>query len=63
MLSGLICYPWEKLGTFHIEVCNTQASQEKYVFCLFDCSAEFEGKSINQELLSGLDLTNQVVDV
>lgn len=63
MLSGLICHPWEKLGTFHITVCNTQASQEKHVSCLFDCSAEFEGKSMNQELLSGLDLTNQVVDV
>ena len=30
---------------------------------VFDCSAEFEGRSINQELLSGPDLTNQVVGV
>ena len=30
---------------------------------VFDCSAEFEGRSINQELLSGQNLANQVVDV
>ena len=27
---------------------------------VFDCSAEFQGKSINRELLSGPDLTNQI---
>ena len=27
----------------------------------FDCSAEFQGKSINRELLSGPDLTNQII--
>ena len=30
---------------------------------VFDCSAEFQGKSINRELLSGLDLTNQVIGI
>ena len=30
---------------------------------VFDCSAEFEGKSINKELLPGLDLTNQIVGI
>ena len=42
-------------------MCTTQASEKKYV--VFDCSAEFEGRSINQELLSGPDLTDQVVGV
>ena len=31
--------------------------------CLFDCSAEFQGRSINKELLSGPDLTNQIIGV
>ena len=30
---------------------------------VFDCSAEFEGKSINKELLPGPDLTNQIVSI
>ena len=30
---------------------------------VFDCSAEFNGRSINKELLSGPDLTNQLVVV
>ena len=30
---------------------------------VFECSAESDGRSINQELFSGLDLTNQVVGV
>ena len=30
---------------------------------VFDCSAEFNGRSINKELLSGPDLTNQLVGV
>ena len=30
---------------------------------LFDCSAEFNGRSFNKEILSGLDLTNQLVGV
>ena len=30
---------------------------------VFDCSAEFQGKSINRELLSGPDLTNQVIGI
>ena len=29
--------------------------------CLFDCSAEFQGRSINKELVSGPDLTNQII--
>ena len=61
MPIGLMCHLWEKPSTFHIMVCTTQASQKKRV--VFDCSAEFEGGSINQELLSGPDLTNQVVGV
>ena len=30
---------------------------------VFDCSAEFQGKSVNRELLSGPDLTNQVIGI
>ena len=30
---------------------------------VFDCSAEFEGKSINKDLLPGPDLTNQIVSI
>ena len=30
---------------------------------VFDCSAEFQGKSINRELLSGPDLTNQIIGI
>ena len=29
----------------------------------FDCSAEFEGKSINKELLPGPDLANQIASI
>ena len=30
---------------------------------VFDCSAEFQGRSINKELLSGPDSTNQVIGI
>ena len=30
---------------------------------VFDCSAEFDGQSLNKELLTGPDLTNQIVGV
>ena len=30
---------------------------------VFDCSAEFDGRSLNRELLTGPDLTNQIVGV
>ena len=30
---------------------------------VFDCSAEFNSRSINTDLLSGLDLTNQLTSV
>ena len=30
---------------------------------VFDCSAEFRGRSINKELLSGSDLTNEIIGV
>ena len=30
---------------------------------VFDCSIEFKEKSIDHELMSGLDLTNQIVGV
>ena len=30
---------------------------------LYDCSSEFQGRGLNKELLSGPDLTNQIVGV
>ena len=30
---------------------------------VFDCNAEFDGRSLNKELLTGPDLRNQVVGV
>ena len=30
---------------------------------VFDCSAEFQGRFINMELLSGSDLANQIIGV
>ena len=33
------------------------------MWVVFDCSSEFQGRSLNKELLSGPDLTNQVVGV
>ena len=30
---------------------------------VFNCSADFQGKSINRELLSGPDLTNQIIGI
>ena len=60
MLRGLICDLWEKPGTFHIMACTKQARKIRVVL---GCSAEFEVRSINQELLSGPDLTNQIVGI
>ena len=36
---------------------------KKKVRVVFDCSSKFKGKSLNQELLQGPDLTNQLVGV
>ena len=33
------------------------------ICAVFDCSAEFQGRSINKELLSGPDLTSQIIDI
>ena len=30
---------------------------------VFNCNAEFQGKSINRQLLSGPDLTNQIIGI
>ena len=38
-------------------------SKSGKICAVFDCSAEFEGKSINRELLPGPDLTNQIVSI
>ena len=33
------------------------------IWVVFDCSAEFNGRSVNKELLSGSDLTNQLASI
>ena len=38
-------------------------SKPSKICVMFDCSAEFQGKSINKELLSGPDLTNQITGI
>ena len=38
-------------------------SKPDKISVVFECSAEFEGKSINEELLPGPDLTNQIVSI
>ena len=42
-------------------VCHPSKPDEIRV--VFDCSAEYQGRSINKELLSGPDLTNQIIGV
>ena len=38
-------------------------SKPDKIRAVFDCSVEFQGKSINKEFLSGQNLTNQVIGV
>ena len=38
-------------------------SKPDKIHVVYDCSAEFEEKSINNELLQGPDLTNQIVSI
>ena len=52
MLSGKTWYIPHH-GVYH-------PSKPEKIRVVFDCSAEFYGKSINKELLSGPDLTNQI---
>ena len=40
-----------------------QPSKPRKIRIVFDCSALFAGKSLNQEFLTGPDLTNQIVRV
>ena len=52
VLSGMTWYIPHH-GVYH-------PSNPDKIRVVFDCSAEFQGKSINRELLSGPDLTNQI---
>ena len=47
---------------FHITESITQMSLKK-IRVVFDCSARFNGVSLNKSLMSGPDLTNQIVGV
>ena len=38
-------------------------SKQGKIKVVFDCSAEFQGKIINRELLSRPDLTNQIIGI
>ena len=55
MLSGKTWYIPHH-GVYH-------PSKPEKIRVVFDCSAEFYGKSINKELLSGPDLTNQIIGI
>ena len=51
-------------GTWYIphhSVCHPNKSRK--ITVVFDCSAQFAGKSLKQELLTGPDLTNPIVGV
>ena len=37
------------------------SSKPRKIRVIFDCSAQFAGKSLNQEVLTGPDLTNPIV--
>ena len=41
----------------------THPSRPGKVRVFFDCSAEFDGTSLNKQLIAGPDLTNQLVGV
>ena len=50
--------------TWYISHCAVyHPSRPGKIRVVFDCSAEFEGKSTNKELLPGPDLTNKIVSI
>ena len=54
--------PLEKLGTYpHHGVYHPNKPGKIRV--VFDLSADYKGRCLNRELLSGRDLTNQIVRV
>ena len=49
-----------RYGTFHTMGCIILVSQTRVVF---DCSAPYEGVSLNQQLLQGPDLMNNLTGI
>ena len=48
-----------KIGSFLVY----HPSKPGKIRVAFECSAEYDGVSVNKRLLSGLDLTNQIVGI
>ena len=61
MQEDVLKHQLERLSTFPHHAVHHPRKPGK-IRVVFDCSAEFEGKSINKELLPGPDLTNQIVN-
>ena len=53
--SGKACYISHH-GVYH-------PSKPGKICVVFNCTVEFQGKSINKELLSGPDLTNEIIGI
>ena len=51
----------EGCGRSYTMVCTP--SKPRKIRVVFDCSSQFAGRSLNQELLTGPDLTNPIVGV
>ena len=62
MQEGQMHHHQGRLGISLTMECTTPSKPRK-ICVVFDCSAAYKGRFINKELLSGPDLTNQVIGV